>query len=120
VSGVAQARDDQRTMDEEERDDGQREYDICARFGGDEFVVVLPETPADEVITIRDRLLERIAEDARVLQDGAEIPVRASIGAATRIAADADVRDIIRRADLEMYAAKRGGAPTAPLSRDPG
>jgi diguanylate cyclase (GGDEF)-like protein len=89
----------------------QREYDICARFGGDEFVVVLPETPAEQVAGIRDRMLEQIADDARVLHDDEEIPVRASIGAATRVATDTTVRDIIRRADLEMYAAKPGGSP---------
>ena len=50
-----------------------------------------------------------------MLHDDEEIPARASFGAATLVASDASVRDLIRRADLEMYAARPGGSPA--LSR---
>ena len=86
--------------------DRQREYDLSARFGGDEFVVVLPETAAAEAASIQQRLLERIAAEAVVLHNGEEVRVRASVGAATQRPDDTNVRDLIRRADREMYAAK--------------
>jgi diguanylate cyclase (GGDEF)-like protein len=96
--------------------DRQREYDICARFGGDEFVVVLPETSTDEVAAIRERLTERLASDGWIAHDGDRVPVRASIGAATLDASDETVRDLIRRADGEMYAAKRRAARSVALA----
>jgi diguanylate cyclase (GGDEF)-like protein len=92
---------------------GQREYDICARVGGDEFVMVLPETTADEAAAIKDRLNALVAGHTVRLHSGDQIPIRASIGAATRAKHDATLREIIRRADEAMFAAKHAGRAAA-------
>lgn len=80
-----------------------REYDACARFGGDEFVVVLPETSLEQAAAMKERLLSRIAEIRIPLRTGDELAVRTSIGAAVRDEADQTVQDIVRRADQAMY-----------------
>lgn len=90
-----------------------REYDICARIGGDEFVMLLPESGAAEAATIKERLAQLIACQSVRLQNGEEIAFTASIGAATRTEHDRSVGDLVRRADEQMFSAKRARQPQA-------
>jgi diguanylate cyclase len=85
-----------------------RSSDLMARYGGDEFLLVLPDTPPDgarrAVATIR-RELERhpvVCHDNR-------IPVKASFGITAARPNELDVKSIIERADLALYRAKREG-----------
>ena len=82
-----------------------RGTDILARFGGDEFVILLPSTPGDAAMTflnkIRDNLDHAMADRAW--------PVSFSIGAATYIQAPATVDEVIRNADELMYSVKHSG-----------
>ena len=83
--------------------------DTAARLGGDEFAVIL-EDLRDEAEADRTavRLLETIARPIRLAEG--EVRVSASLGVATpEHDADADAAELLRRADLAMYAAKRGG-----------
>ena len=85
-----------------------RPGDTAARFGGDEFVVLLPRTDSDVAREIAERICKAV--EACATPDGLDIDIRdltASIGVATapRHAADAD--GLFRAADAAMYAVKR-------------
>lgn len=88
-----------------------RTSDTAARFGGDEFAVLLVDAEPDEVLAVAARLQERIAEP--VVLGRHEVSVTASAGIATSESGYVDVEDVLRDADIAMYDAKsagRGGA----------
>jgi diguanylate cyclase (GGDEF)-like protein len=85
-----------------------RAIDTVARFGGDEFVVVLPETPADQAEQIAQRILQEMSKKDELDAFGV---VSASLGIASAVLS-ADTltpEDIIRQADHAMLVAKRAG-----------
>ncbi len=84
-----------------------RECDTLARYGGDEYVVLLEElADSDQAARIGRRV--RAAFTAPVQTAAGDVPVSASIG--IHVATDADDHDaLLRSADDAMYAAKRGG-----------
>lgn len=88
-----------------------RRDDIAARFGGDEFVVMLPEATADGATALAQRLLHKIAAQCFVYHQH-RIQVTASIGVSTY---DPNHRTIIsatqllKLADVRMYEAKHAG-----------
>jgi diguanylate cyclase (GGDEF)-like protein len=81
-----------------------RKYDIAGRFGGEEFVVLLPGADATTAAVVAERL--RVDIGLRAAAHGT--PVSASIGAALYFGA-ADLDDVLHKADLAVYAAKAGG-----------
>ncbi|MDD5557072.1 MAG: diguanylate cyclase [bacterium] len=86
-----------------------RSTDIAARFGGEEFAVILPETTAEGALRIAERLRAGIAA-RRLAHGGAEIAVTASAG--VRAVAGGTVppsAEVIRTADEALYRAKRDG-----------
>jgi diguanylate cyclase (GGDEF)-like protein len=84
-----------------------RPSDLLARFGGEEFAVLLPGVPAREAASMAERL--RTAIHARPsIADGAEIRVTVSIGIAT-VNIDTTPETLLEAADLALYAAKSGG-----------
>jgi diguanylate cyclase len=86
-----------------------RREDVAARVGGDEFVLVLSDiTDPSQAVTVAHRILA-VAAASPVGLDGGTVPVRASIGIATGTAADG-AKELIRRADVAMYTAKRAGS----------
>jgi two-component system cell cycle response regulator len=87
-----------------------RATDLGARYGGDEFVLLLPHTTAGEGRVLAERLCVRLAETALEL-GGRLIPLRASFGVAELAGTGtADTAgDLVRRADEALYAAKRAG-----------
>jgi two-component system, cell cycle response regulator len=86
-----------------------RDTDFAARYGGDEFVVLLPQTNESQGAQFAERLRRRLVE---VSQD-AGLPVRGSIGVAAVTAEELDspdaAEDLLRRADEALYRAKRSG-----------
>ena len=87
-----------------------RDTDFGARYGGDEFVVLFPQTAAEQTQLFAERLRRRLQRVSAELG----IPVRTSIGVAsltggvkTEVGPAAD--DLLKRADEALYAAKRGG-----------
>jgi two-component system cell cycle response regulator len=86
-----------------------RSVDIVARFGGDEFVLVLPETTQEGAVIFAERLRARIGEHD-FSEAGAPLFVTVSVGVAAMGAAQSETAEgLIARADRAMYEAKGGG-----------
>ncbi len=85
-----------------------RAMDVVARIGGEEFVVLLPDTALEGACAVASRLCQRIAEHA-VEVDGKSIRYTVSAGVATMDSTVAGVADLLKRADTAMYAAKAQG-----------
>lgn len=83
-----------------------RETDIVARYGGDEFVLVLPETPAEHAVVIAERIRKKI--ETNIFRGGGdnEIYLTASFGVASYPENASSPAALIRCADKAMYVAK--------------
>jgi diguanylate cyclase (GGDEF)-like protein len=87
-----------------------RDTDLIGRYGGEEFVIVLPVTGAQQAYLLAERI--RIGVEAlRVETDKGPASVTLSVGIAEMIHApqDESMENIIHRADEAMYAAKKAG-----------
>ena len=87
---------------------GIRGVDLATRYGGEEFVVVMPDTAQDVAIGVAERLRRAIADQTFVLPNGGTLTATVSIGLATSHDGD-DPSSLIRRADIALYAAKAAG-----------
>ncbi|MCI0435706.1 MAG: sensor domain-containing diguanylate cyclase [Gemmatimonadetes bacterium] len=85
-----------------------RDIDTAARIGGEEFVILLPETTITAVREAADRLRASV-EEAATLWRGESIPVRASIGVSACPACVTAPAGLLSSADAALYEAKRGG-----------
>jgi diguanylate cyclase (GGDEF)-like protein len=82
---------------------------MCFRYGGDEFVILMPETGVDAARVHSTRILAELMETRFDVRPGLKLRVSASVGLATAPADGATVHAIIRSADTRMYAAKTNG-----------
>lgn len=82
-----------------------RVFDVCARFGGDEFAVVMPNSDGDNAILCAERIRRRLAERT---DDNGMPPLSISIGVAVVTPGDA-AGDLVSRADQCLYRAKADG-----------
>jgi diguanylate cyclase len=85
-----------------------RRYDQVCRYGGEEFVLMLPDTAPEQAVPIVDRLRRGLEELAIQLDGGERVTVTASIGIAPLLP-DQPIEASIEHADQAMYAAKRAG-----------
>ena len=83
---------------------GLRPADLAARFGGDEFAVLLLDVDIDATQVIVERMRASLAAPMEL--DGQEVVVMASIGITTSDEAYANAEDVLRDADIAMYFAK--------------
>ena len=86
--------------------DGVRESDILARYGGDEFVAVLPETPASGALVIAERLRRSIEENQFLKSLGLSARISASFGIASYPDHALTPEALIQKADQAMYRVK--------------
>jgi two-component system cell cycle response regulator len=87
-----------------------RGIDLACRYGGEEFVVVMPDTDVAMATMVAERLRKRIAaEPFPINQNTGTVPVTISIGIAAMRSSEDSPADIIKRADKALYRAKREG-----------
>lgn len=87
-----------------------RSVDLVGRLGGEEFIVVMPETSLAGAIVVAERLRLAVADDPFVLQeDGKQLSVTVSIGIAVAEGEQETQETLLKRADDALYAAKNGG-----------
>ena len=87
-----------------------RNIDLACRYGGEEFVIVMPETDVAVATMVAERLRRRIAADPFAIQQGTRtIPVTISIGVAAMRGKGDSAAAILKRADQALYKAKRDG-----------
>ena len=86
-----------------------RTGDIFARYGGDEVVVVLPETDTTQAATVGERILENAARMELTAPDGTVVQATVSVGVAIYPDHATDMKDLFLFADNMMYKAKTEG-----------
>lgn len=89
-----------------------RDHDVLGRYGGEEFVILLPDTTIDEAAAVAERLRETLAGTPVAADDGSRtipLSITVSLGVATRTAREHTLHALIERADEALYAAKAGG-----------
>jgi len=86
-----------------------RETDVVARFGGDEFALILPDTGSEGAAAVGERIRDRIAAHSFLRGDGLAIHLTVSVGVATLPDVAASTEGLIQAADEAMYHVKDHG-----------
>ena len=87
-----------------------REYDVPARFGGEEFAILLPETSREDALLVAERIRATVAAQVfEVHTSGEPIGATISMGVATFPEDGTDPNELVHRADLAVYRAKLQG-----------
>lgn len=97
-----------------------RASDSVARYGGDEFVLVLPSTPGGDAVRVAEELADRVREQRFTEK---RLRTTLSVGVASCTPESPDTAELLRRADRALYASKQQGrdrvtlAPSPPAAR---
>jgi diguanylate cyclase (GGDEF)-like protein len=94
-----------------------RGSDIIGRYGGDEFMIILPDTDVEAGMRIAERIEAEVAGRELHLNAGTAIPLRCSIGLASVPQDGRTPSEIIAKADAALYQSKRQGRPMGRLQR---
>jgi diguanylate cyclase (GGDEF)-like protein/putative nucleotidyltransferase with HDIG domain len=93
-----------------------RGSDIVGRYGGDEFLVILPETDIDGARAAADKLRLCISQNGYTTLDGSIVPISASVGLAVYPNDARQIEQLVATADANLYESKRRGG--SPVDRD--
>ena len=85
-----------------------RTVDVVGRYGGEEFVVILPETALEGAVAAGQKIVQQIGE-ADLQINGCRVPLTVSVGVACANGDDKDLDTLLHRADMALYAAKQQG-----------
>lgn len=88
---------------------GLRDYDVLCRYGGEEFLIMLPHTGEHEAMDVAQRLRQIVISQPVSADDIQPIAVTMSFGVATSTAVSEPEQAVIARADQALYQAKKGG-----------
>lgn len=91
-----------------------RQSNVVARYGGDEFIVLMPETGAEQAQVLAERLRQWLASDPML----AEHKITGSFGVASFPMHGFSIEDIIRVADAGMYVSKRSGGNSVSTAQE--
>lgn len=86
-----------------------RAIDMACRFGGEEFVVLMPETDGEAALSIAERVRSQVAETPFSVSGGASLHVTVSVGVATSRGLGDTPEAVLKRADEGVYEAKSSG-----------
>lgn len=86
-----------------------RETDVVARFGGDEFAIILPDTGGEGAFAVGARVRDKIAAYTFLAGDGLDIHLTVSVGVATLPDVAASSEELVQAADNAMYQVKDSG-----------
>lgn len=89
--------------------DSLRDLDVFARFGGEEFIALLPELSAEQATLVAERLRQQIADMLVLMPSGETMNITISIGFAMLTPQDEQLDAFIKKADLALYQAKEQG-----------
>lgn len=95
-----------------------RDIDVAARWGGEEFTLLLPGTDAAGAAHVAERIRRAFAERTILTPDGSAIRITASFGVAAYPAANTEAA-LIAAADTALYEAKRAGKDTVVMASEP-
>lgn len=87
----------------------QRNYDHIGRWGGEEFIVILPDTTTSEAIKVAERLRLSIAESKIMLDSGETFSITASLGVSSSTDSTITFDHLVASADTALYQAKHSG-----------
>jgi diguanylate cyclase (GGDEF)-like protein len=85
-----------------------RSTDLLGRYGGEEFILILPEAGLDNARAVAERLRQKV-ENHKFVFDQQTIQITISIGLSSLVNPDTELDDLISRADHSLYAAKDAG-----------
>lgn len=85
-----------------------RDYDICARWGGDEFIILASDVNKTSLSLMAGKLLTAVNSDAMIMPDGKDLDLSVSIGGAMVSEYDL-LADAVAKADAALYQSKRTG-----------
>jgi len=97
-----------------------RETDVVARFGGDEFSLVLPDTGREGAESVASRIRERLRSARFLASEGLSVHLTASIGVATLPDVAASAEELLRAADMAMYRVKAAGKDGIHIAQEGG
>ena len=93
-----------------------RNVDLAGRYGGEEFVLLLPSTDLEGAATVAERI-RAVAADYKVPTSSGELPISCSVGVAQFSQTDSDLNGLLERADKALYVAKNEGRNQVKLSQ---
>jgi two-component system, cell cycle response regulator len=94
-----------------------RKTDVCARWGGEEFLIALAQVPLEGAAALAERQRAALEATPLELPDGQRVELTISIGVITAVPADASPEDLVAAADRALYEAKGAGRNRVVVSR---